>query len=241
MPSPVRPAVGTSVGRADQQLETGLLSQGVHRYRYVIAMSAAAEVGRRAAALLRSLPLPIQWTPGLNSAEFNALQERLNIRFADDHRAFLEAGVPVGQAWPNWRHRWFVPQKDPILGWLDAPVQGVLFDVAHDQFWHPDWGLRPSAGNAAVELARTHLRSVPQLLPVFGHRFLPPGAGRPPSAVMSVHQSDVIFYGDDLYEWVAMEFIWSSEERQSYARTPSTTRPVIPFWTDVVNQDWLDE
>lgn len=54
-------------------------------------MLTAADMWRRAAALLRSLPVPIEWTPGLSSAEFESLEERLNIRFADDHRAFSRA------------------------------------------------------------------------------------------------------------------------------------------------------
>lgn len=58
---------------------------------------------------------------------------------------------------------------------------------------------------------------------------------------MSVHQNGIIFYGDNLLEWVAMEFLCSSDERDRYFRTPSAPRPVVPFWTDVVEQMWMGE
>lgn len=201
----------------------------------------AADVGRRASELLRSLPLDITWAPGLGPEEFDAIEQRFDIEFADEHRAFLAAGVPVGGGFPDWRYRWWGLRPDPLFAALDSSVEDVLFDVGHDQFWHPAWGIRPDQAAAAIAVARGHLATAPRLIPVFIHRCLPPGAGLPPRAVMSVHQTDVIFYGDELYEWVRMEFVMSAEERKASDRTPISEHPLIPFWTDVINQDWLDD
>ena len=199
----------------------------------------AAQVGRRASALLQQIHGVAEWTPGLSPSEFHDLEQRFDIEFADEHRAFLAAAVPFGSGWPDWRFRWTGLRPHPMISWLDEPVEGVLFDVLHDQFWHPDWGARPEDTDGAVEHARVQLRTVPRLIPVFGHRCLPPGAGHPARAVMSVHQTDVIYYGDDLCEWVQMEFVWPVDRRDQYYRTPGP-RHTIPFWTDVINQDWTD-
>ena len=57
----------------------------------------AAEVGRWASALLRAVPGAAEWTPGLSPSEFDDLQQRFDIEFADEHRAFLAARRPVRQ------------------------------------------------------------------------------------------------------------------------------------------------
>jgi hypothetical protein len=47
---------------------------------------------------------------------------------------------------------------------------------------------------------------VPRLIPVYIHRFIPsepPEAGNP---VFSVHQSDIIIYGNDLAAYLSAEF-----------------------------------
>ena len=87
--------------------------------------------------------------PGLTDAEIARIERDYLFEFADDHRAFLAAGLPLnrppeeGQTWdrpwPDWR------DGDPgdlreQLGW---PVEGALFDVEHNALWHPSWGQRP--------------------------------------------------------------------------------------------------
>lgn len=98
----------------------------------------------------------------------------------------------------------------------------MLFDVEHHQFWHPEWDTRPEGTAAALGITRQRLAEVPQLLPVMDHRYLPTGRGWPHRAVTSVHQSDVVHDGDDLLEWVEVEFFLSSDARDAYYRRPST-------------------
>jgi len=91
--------------------------------------------------------------PGLTDTEFARIEEEYEFEFADDHRAFLAAGLPLGtpapgrrhNPWPDWR------DGDPgdlrrQLGW---PVEGTLFDVEHNVFWHPSWGPRPADASQA--------------------------------------------------------------------------------------------
>ena len=94
-------------------------------------------------------------TPGLTDAEFALVEASYGFTFADDHREFLAAGLPVddepGRGWPDWR------SGDPaeLRRMLDWPVEGVLFDVEHNgsrhegplpdvqrQYWSLDLGGR---------------------------------------------------------------------------------------------------
>ncbi len=60
---------------------------------------------------------------------------------------------------------------------------------------------------------------------MFSHRYLPSGPQFAPSPVFSVHQTDVIFYGDDLLDYVAYEF--GAPPRHPSARTH------VPFWSNL--------
>jgi len=61
---------------------------------------------RDAAARLAALAC-CRLTPGLTDAEFAQVEARYGITFADDHRAFLAAALPVDDdrlhGWPDWR------------------------------------------------------------------------------------------------------------------------------------------
>jgi hypothetical protein len=58
----------------------------------------------------------------------------------------------------------------------------------------------------AMQVAHERMQLVPTLIPIYSHGFLP---GAPPpegSPVISVHQTDVIYYSRDLAAYVAAEF-----------------------------------
>lgn len=162
--------------------------------------------------------------PGLTEAELVAVEERFGFEFADDHRALLAEVLPTGRGWPDWR----AGDPETLRDQVDWPVEGVLFDVVKNDFWHERWGERPADDNAAVEQAKAHLATVPRMIPVFLHRCLPAGRGTFGNPVLSMHQTDIIHYGVDLLDYVANEF---------HARAPHRPwcppRP-IPFWDDLL-------
>jgi len=161
-------------------------------------------------------------SPGLSDAEFSRLEDEFGFRFADDHRAFLSAGLPTGRGWPDWRDT----DRQAIRDRLAAPVEGVLFDVAQNDFWYGGWGQHPSSTEEAVAVARRYLMTVPRMIPLYSHRYLPAVlTGHP---VLSIYQTDIVPYGDDLEDWIAREFsIGTASE------TPGR-RPTVPFWRDLV-------
>jgi hypothetical protein len=136
--------------------------------------------------------------------------------FADDHRAFLAAGLPVNtphmseagvfhtwdQPWPEW-----CGDPDDLHRQLGWPVKGVLLEVESGEHWNPAWGEEPDTTEEAVEVARLAMEDVPRLIPVYGHRFLPAGRGTSGHPVLFVCGTDGVW--------------------------PKAT---VPFWRDYVNQ-----
>jgi hypothetical protein len=174
--------------------------------------------------------------PGLTDAEFARIERDYDVEFADDHRAFLAAGLPLnrppeeGQArfkpWPDWR------DGDPAdlrerLGW---PVEGALFDVEHNALWPPSWGQRPADNSRALSVARQHLSQAPTMIPVYLHRYLPAGRGTVGHPVLSIYQTDIIIYGADLADYITREF--TDPDRSISADW--TPPPMVPFWSDFI-------
>jgi hypothetical protein len=204
--------------------------------------------------------------PGLTKAEFARVERDYGFEFADDHRAFLAAGLPLNPSpgprpqghrsqeqrprgprppgrppaeqptpegrpsapgpWPDWR------DGDPAdlrqrLAW---PVEGVLFDVERNAYWHPSWGRRPADPGHALSAARRHLAQAPAMIPVYSHRYLPAGRLAHGHPVLSIYQTDIIVYGTDLPEYVTNEFT----ERRHFIAPDWTPPPLVPFWSDFV-------
>ncbi|MFD7559734.1 hypothetical protein ACFV9E_35090 [Streptomyces sp. NPDC059835] len=158
--------------------------------------------------------------PGLDERELDAVEARFDFAFSADHRVFLAAGLPHGSpGWPDWRDG----DPEDLAEWLARPVEGVLFDVERNGFWHPAWPPRQAITSHPLEVARRELATVPQLVPVFGHRYLPGTAGEWGHPVLSVHQTDIIFYGNDLADYVRREFTGRS------SGVPA--RATVDFWS----------
>jgi hypothetical protein len=164
-----------------------------------------------------------QIRPGLTDDEFTAIEAELGFTFADDHRAFLAAGLPVGRRWVDWRDG----DRKELRERLAWPVEGVLFDDEQTGFWYGGWGPRPLDDLQAVATARALLLTAPRLIPVYSHRFLPAGRGAVAHPVLSVMQSEVILYGADLLDYLHAEF-----ETTGPSATPC--RPTVDFWSRLV-------
>jgi hypothetical protein len=168
--------------------------------------------------------------PGLTSEEFDLIEHRHGFEFADDHRAFLAAGLPVRETmdegfgwdapWPDWRNG----DPETLKSHLEWPIEGLLFLVEKRGYWHPGWSARPVGAKAAGRLARELISQAPKLVPVYGSRFIPAGRNTYGSPVISIWNADAICYGTDLADYVRQEFHGYMGDR-----SPLTN---LPFWED---------
>ncbi|MET9224815.1 hypothetical protein [Lentzea sp. NPDC003310] len=197
-------------------------------------MKSGGELGIAAARRLAELNC-CEIAPGLTDAEFAAIEAEHGFEFADDHRAFLAAGLPVNtpfepeegvihtwtQPWPEWRDG----DPDQLRRRVDYPVVRILDEVRSGDHWNAIWGERPTSSDDAVALARRAMRDVPRLVPVYGHRFLPAGRGTSGFPVLSAWGTDIVIYGLDLADYVDQEF-------GNPVRDNRFARKSIPFWWD---------
>lgn len=163
---------------------------------------------------------------GLTEADVKRVEKKFGFTFGPDHRALLRAALPLGDAWLNWRHA--TPAK--IRERLQAPVEGMVFDVLNKDFWVTSWGPRPEDQRTLERAARAALAQVPALVPLYGHRYLPAAPAPEGSPVFSVYQSDVLVYGVDLLDYVDVEF-GSGEPPASVP----PDRPRLEFWSDLAS------
>jgi hypothetical protein len=157
---------------------------------------------------------------GYGQQELDDIQQRWKVRFPADlidiyrkRRSVIDNGFD-----------WVKTPGAEIQRMMDAPLEGILFDVRENAFWLSEWGEKPKSNAAAEEIVRAAVAAAPRLIPVYSHRYLPEtpfGRGNP---VFSVVQTDIIVYGPNLDLYVAQEMHGTS--RAIAARR-------IPFWTQL--------
>lgn len=182
---------------------------------------------------------------GLSDLEIADVEYQFGIRFPPDLRAFLRVALPVGFDGPadnlppfhNWRC-----SNDPRLAfYLDLPFEGLAFDIEQNSFWVDSWGERPRVLSEALSIARAQYLAAPKLIPVYGHRYLPEDPCEAGNPVFSVHQMDIIYFGQNLWDYFEQEFgrhepdwyvgkryaDWTAEQYHAAHRR-------IRFWSDHV-------
>lgn len=173
--------------------------------------------------LLRSADVAMQ--PGLDSTELTAVEQRFGITFGPEHRELIQLGVPSGPKWPNWRH-----EDDDLRTRLAWPFNGIWFAVENNDFWPKSWGRRPSQYDDRLREARERFAALPGLVPLYSHRYLPSDPRYRPAPVFSVHQTDVIYYGANLLDYVQREF---GARSQAQSRAVSGRCRHVRFWADL--------
>jgi hypothetical protein len=167
---------------------------------------------------------------GMTDAELRAIEERYELHFPPDLRQFLQHALPVSKGWLNWR----AASERKILASLDWPYEGICFDVEHNAFWLDEWGARPSELEQAFAVVKRAIRQAPKLIPVRGHRFVPDRPFQAGNPVLSVYQTDIIYYGADLQDYLENEFS-SYFNREGYRiREPVRS---IELWSRLVENN----
>ncbi|MFI5378122.1 MAG: SMI1/KNR4 family protein [Tepidisphaerales bacterium] len=145
----------------------------------------------------------VTFEAGLSDVEADRVEAEFGFRFPPDLREFLQTGLPIGKGFPDWRRE----SRESINDRLSVPVEGILFDVEHNGFWLDEWGSRPATLEEAHVIVRRLVAAAPRLIPVFSHRMMPDRPHASGNPVYSVHQTDIIYYGIDLRDYLIHEFL----------------------------------
>ncbi len=165
----------------------------------------------------------VRFDRGLSDTEISGVEATFRFRFPPDLGAFLRAGLPISQGFPNWRDE---PEAS-LQERLSLPLEGILFDIEHNGFWLAEWGSRPSAINEAKAIVSELVAAAPVLIPIYVHRMIPDRPHDYANPVFSVHQTDIICYGCDLRDYIVHEFL-SRPELGVWPVSDSVKK--IEFW-----------
>lgn len=179
---------------------------------------------------LSSRQPPIQFDRGLTDEETEGIEQRWGFAFPPDLRRFLQAVLPVTTPFVDWRGA----SAEHLRDVMEAPADGLLFDVEHGGFWMAEWGARPSDLEPAIRVARNEIAKAPRLIPLYSHRYLPSEPSKEGNPVISVMQSDAIYYGENLADWFRKEF-WTSFGLGGPTFPQHVRR--IRFWSDLIELD----
>jgi hypothetical protein len=165
-------------------------------------------------------PKILVFDPGLTDAEVERAEDAYEISFPVDLRDFLQTALPRGLGFPNWRSLDDRTIKE-ILSW---PLEGILFDVERNDFWLPEWGPKPSTTQEVRAVVEEQVKGAPRLIPIYAHRMMPDKPREAGNPVLSVYQTDIIYYGFDLDDYFRHEF--NLEGRKEW---PAKVQ-AIEFW-----------
>jgi hypothetical protein len=144
----------------------------------------------------------VTFVEGLSNAEIAQVEMTYGFRFPLDLRDFLQTALPTGFAFPDWRSG----DESRIREMLSLPLHGIMFDVERNDFWLSEWGPRPALIEDTRKVVESHVSEAPRLIPINGHRMMPDRPQKAGNPVLSVHQTDIIYYGFDLDDYLRHEF-----------------------------------
>lgn len=144
---------------------------------------------------LKECEVPI--AEGLSCEEFERIEATHGFTFPPDLKGILEAGLPVGAGFPNWR----ADSPHHLRMRINLPIIGLLHQVANSGFWWKQWGPRPSDIKQAVNYARFALRRSPILVPIYGHCYVPSSPSLASNPVFFVYQNSAVYCGYDVADF----------------------------------------
>ncbi|WP_124979710.1 hypothetical protein [Nonlabens xiamenensis] len=174
----------------------------------------------------------ISFDRGLSSEEIYRIKKQFEIVFPADLKMFLCAALPVNPGFVHWRYALNSEKgKAELERRLNAPLEGLLFDIKHNSFWFKHWGTQPDSFEEKKRVVIDDMARQPLLIPIYSHRYMPSAPTEPGNPVYSVYQTDIIRYGVDLIDYFKNEFGVAGLHPQNFSHTEKR----IDFWDDLVD------
>jgi len=173
----------------------------------------------------------VQFKQGLDNSDYDFIQNEFGIVFPPDLKEFYSEALPVCDYFVDWSDR-SQYNINSINDRLLAPIEGILFDIEHNSFWYNPWGKKPNNLDEASFLCRKEcLLNVPKLIPIYSHRYIPMDPHEINNPIFSVHQTDIIYYGENLTSYFEVEFKIKPQTDIFFDK-----KKRINFWSDIVEQ-----
>ena len=167
--------------------------------------------------------------PGANEQQISAVESHLDQVLPPDLR-WLVANThdPDGYFFP------WVQDVSDIDSFRDWVFRGIAAHISGAMDWLSAWGPRPEDKQERLDIFTTHFTAWPKLLPVYGHRAIPVSPTKPGNPVFSIMETDIIYYGTSLANWISIEFANAPEAYARNLRIEEARH--IPVWSDFAEQ-----
>lgn len=168
----------------------------------------------------------VEFETGLTLQEITQIEDVYKIKFPNSLKEFLMMALPISTGFYNWRN---LEQDNvmTIMKIINRPIEDVD-ELAEKVFWWDDWGEKPTDKMDIALIVRERLKSAPKLIPIYAHRYIPMiQEDNPP--VISIHDIDIIYYGQNLEDYFKVEFGVKEHRMIDY----KNINP-IPFWSDIM-------
>ncbi|KAM7252008.1 hypothetical protein ACFE04_023891 [Oxalis oulophora] len=118
---------------------------------------------------LKTYNVPV--SPGLTDHEFSTIESTFRFNFPPDLRSILQAGLPTGNHWPNWRSS----STTQLRLLLNLPGLCLSKNVTQNNFWSVSWGARnrPDNDKDCLSLVKGLLKNAPILVPIYRNCYIP--------------------------------------------------------------------
>lgn len=165
-----------------------------------------------------------QWLQGLTESEISEIETKWKIKFPPDYKLFLQTlhSVDKPQICISFENNYYY--EPSLYNWKEGEkeiekaysllINGLVFDVEHNYLWLDTWGERPETSEKRKEKIQELVAKAPKLIPVFGHRFLLAEPCKAENPIISIVQSDIIVYDDNLRDYFIGEFLPPEKKHQ---------------------------
>lgn len=168
----------------------------------------------------------IEFEKGLTLDELKQIEMIYQIKFPSSLREFLMIALPVSKGFYNWRDI-----QDDNVRFIKKVINKPLSDIhnmAGEVYWCDDWGQEPGDEKIISEEVIERLKEAPKLVPIYAHRYIPMVVDENPP-VISIHDIDIIYYGENLEDYFNVEF---GKKTQDAIQVQNITP--VPFWSDIM-------
>lgn len=174
----------------------------------------------------------VEFSSGLSEKEIIQIEEFHLFKFPPDYKEFIMGKLPTNKGFYNWRDY----KSKTIIDALEWPIIGILFDIDNNVFWADEWGEKPNTKEEREIKAKKEFSDFPKLIPINGHRYIPCFPSEINNPVYSVYQTDIIYYGTNLENYIANEFSYYFRGPNQQYQIEESEIKIIPKWYDFIEK-----
>lgn len=174
----------------------------------------------------------IEINEGLTDEEFEKIESFYNIKFPQVLRILYKAFLPNLYNWRDFSE----DNVNKIKNYLAMPIEGIIFDIEYNNFWLDCFGEKTGDKEKDKAKALEYMKNakeedLPKLIPIYSHRYVPSFPDNIDVPILSVHQTDIIYYGRNIEDYFEHEFDSNYKAEQESADTGIIQ---VPFWSKLV-------